>query len=378
MPPFAKMGLLSGIPVPPFSLPPILEDEGRRVVSVVWYESDVAERKGSWLICEDENIAGEVFGGVAGCFDDGINIARSARRSRGCDFDSSAAVKSWDWNLALSRLTSGLGKCRTLQPDEGTAEAVSQLSESRSHLKVQRIDSALQGTMICRRDYILSEDHRLLSSTLSKVYTIVEMHGTERLCVPKFRIQLQRRSVKCPSKLPRCCVKATSSGLRPYTTAAPLRRSSQIKNVFIASAVFLGTFIGYIEITDTRAGIHRWLAVPLIRTIWPNAEDAHKAGVRVLKELSRLGLNPRDRGQDAKELETEVFGIKLVNPLGISSGLDKHGEIPIQLLALGLLHLGIAITIFTLCKELRDLFSRYVFPLLFLQNKYCWLRKMFW
>jgi len=94
-----------------------------------------------------------VFGGVTGCFDDGINIARSARRSRGCDFDSSAAVKSRDWNLALSRLTSGLGNCRTLQPDEGIAEAVSQLSESRSHLKVQRIDSALQRTMICRRDY---------------------------------------------------------------------------------------------------------------------------------------------------------------------------------------------------------------------------------
>jgi len=32
----------------------MLEEEGRRVVSVVWYEGDVAERKGSWLICEDE------------------------------------------------------------------------------------------------------------------------------------------------------------------------------------------------------------------------------------------------------------------------------------------------------------------------------------
>jgi len=99
---------------------------------------------------------------------------------------------------------------------------------------------------------------------------------------------------------------------------------------------------------------------------------------RILKELSRLGLNPRERDQDAKDLETEVFGTKLVNPLGISSGLDKHGEIPTQLLALGLVHLGVAITPFMLCKELRDVFSRYVFPLLFLQNKYCWLRKMFW
>ena len=147
--------------------------------------------------------------------------------------------------------------------------------------------------------------------------------------------------------------------------------------MFIASAVFLGTFIGYIEITDTRAGIHRWLAVPLIRTMWPDAEDAHKAGIRIPKELSRLGLNPRERDQDAKDLETEVFGTKLVNPLGISSGLHKHGEIPTQLLALGLVHLGVAITPFMLCKELRPVarteLSRYVFPFFFVQEKHYWL-----
>jgi len=54
MPPFAKRGLLSGLLIPAFSLSPMLEEEGRRAVSVVWYEGDVAERKGSWLICEDE------------------------------------------------------------------------------------------------------------------------------------------------------------------------------------------------------------------------------------------------------------------------------------------------------------------------------------
>jgi len=99
-----------------------------------------------------------VFGGVAGCFNDGINIARSARRSRGCDFDSSAAVKSWDWNLAPSRLTSGLGKCKTLLLDEGTAEAESQLSESRSHPKVQQIDSVARSLINRQRDVTTNHD----------------------------------------------------------------------------------------------------------------------------------------------------------------------------------------------------------------------------
>ncbi len=111
--------------------------------------------------------------------------------------------------------------------------------------------------------------------------------------------------------------------------------------------------------------------------MWPDAEDAHKAGIRIPKELSRLGLNPRERDQDAKDLETEVFGTKLVNPLGISSGLHKHGEIPTQLLALGLVHLGVAITPFMLCKELRPVarteLSRYVFPFFFVQEKHYWL-----
>lgn len=57
----------------------------------------------------------------------------------------------------------------------------------------------------------------------------------------------------------------------------------------------------------------------------------------MLKGLYRFGLHPRERGRpdDAGDLSVEVFNHTLTNPLGISSGLDKHGEIPTQLLALG-------------------------------------------
>lgn len=127
------------------------------------------------------------------------------------------------------------------------------------------------------------------------------------------------------------------TSIRAYRTAAPVQRPSQIRNILIASTIVLGAGLAYTEITDTRASVHRWLAVPLVRAIWPDAEDAHEAGVRLLKELYLYGLHPRERGRpdDAKDLDTEVFGYTLVNPLGISSGLDKHGEIPTQLLALG-------------------------------------------
>lgn len=73
-----------------------------------------------------------------------------------------------------------------------------------------------------------------------------------------------------------------------------------------------------------------------LETWRPDAEDAHKIGAWTLKELRRLDLNPEERYQDAKELEIELFGTRMVNPLGISSGLDKDREVPSQLLALGL------------------------------------------
>lgn len=133
-------------------------------------------------------------------------------------------------------------------------------------------------------------------------------------------------------------IKTPALNLRAFTTAKSIpRQTSRVKTVLIASAIGVGAGLGYLYITDTRAGVHRWLGPPLVRLRWPDAEDAHKGGVEFLKKLYRFGLHPRERGSpdDAKDLETEVFGHTLVNPIGISSGLDKHGEIPTQLLALG-------------------------------------------
>jgi dihydroorotate dehydrogenase len=94
---------------------------------------------------------------------------------------------------------------------------------------------------------------------------------------------------------------------------------------------------GYLYVTDTRASIHEWLLVPALRQIYPDGEDAHHAGNRILKALHSLGLNPRERGNDdaAGDLAVEVFGHTLANPIGTSAGIDKGGELPTPLIELG-------------------------------------------
>lgn len=96
----------------------------------------------------------------------------------------------------------------------------------------------------------------------------------------------------------------------------------------------------YFYMTDTRAGAHQWLVVPMLRWLYPDAEDAHHVGTNTLKTLYSLGLHPRERPSKLEEakntdLSVTVFGHKLQNPIGTSAGIDKLAEIPDALLALG-------------------------------------------
>lgn len=98
-------------------------------------------------------------------------------------------------------------------------------------------------------------------------------------------------------------------------------------------------YVTYLYTTDTRASFHRWVVPRLIRTIFPDAEDAHHAGTRALEALHALNLHPRERDASlvagAPELRVSLFGTDLNNPIGISAGLDKDAEIPDALFALG-------------------------------------------
>lgn len=126
--------------------------------------------------------------------------------------------------------------------------------------------------------------------------------------------------------------------LGPEIAAADSRSAvTRLKNFFFGTSIVLGLAFGYLYVTDTRSGVHRWVVVPSIRYIYPDAEDAHHAGTRIMKAMHSFGVHPRERGNgdERGDLAIEVFGQTLANPVGISAGLDKNGEIPSALFELG-------------------------------------------
>lgn len=121
----------------------------------------------------------------------------------------------------------------------------------------------------------------------------------------------------------------------PPTTADASSLVIRLKNFFLGTTISLALLFGYLYITDVRAGIHQWAVVPSLRWIYDDAEEAHEVGTASLKGLYKWGLHPRERGNVPQNLEVEVFGHTLSNPIGTSAGIDKHAEIPDPLFALG-------------------------------------------
>jgi dihydroorotate dehydrogenase len=111
--------------------------------------------------------------------------------------------------------------------------------------------------------------------------------------------------------------------------------SHRVKNYAYGTIGVLLVSLGYLYLTDTRASVHKYTAPLMVQWLYPDAEEAHKVGVAAMKELYSLGIHPRERGFHDGELQVEVFGEDLTNPIGISGGLDKHAEIPDALFALG-------------------------------------------
>jgi dihydroorotate dehydrogenase len=140
----------------------------------------------------------------------------------------------------------------------------------------------------------------------------------------------------CRRSLPR---RHASTGTAIASQIATDTRSAgtRTKNFILGTVLTLSLSFGYLYVTDTRASIHEWLIVPALRQIYPDGEDAHHAGTRMLKALHSFGLNPRERGNDdaSGDLAVTVFGHTLANPIGTSAGIDKGAEVPTPLLELG-------------------------------------------
>lgn len=126
---------------------------------------------------------------------------------------------------------------------------------------------------------------------------------------------------------------------RQASSAATDARSAatRTKNFIYGTVLTLGLSFGYLYVTDTRSSIHEWLVVPALRQIYPDGEDAHHAGTKIVKALYSFGLHPRERGNPdaAGDLEVEVFGHKLSNPIGTSAGMDKGADMPTPVFDLG-------------------------------------------
>ncbi|KAI9103237.1 Dihydroorotate dehydrogenase [Phlyctochytrium arcticum] len=74
-------------------------------------------------------------------------------------------------------------------------------------------------------------------------------------------------------------------------------------------------------LNDTRAGVYRWLVMPLVHATM-DPEDAHKMAIW----LGKHHLTPKDHEADSPLLEMTIWGKKLSNPVGLAAGFDKNGE----------------------------------------------------
>jgi dihydroorotate dehydrogenase len=128
--------------------------------------------------------------------------------------------------------------------------------------------------------------------------------------------------------------RASTSSEPPKT---PSTLSTTAKNLLYTTLLLTVSGLGYYAATDTRFSAHRWLVVPLLRTLYPDSEETHHFGTQSMKTLYSLGLHPRERENpdSAGDLRVEILGHVLDNPIGTSAGIDKGAEVPDALLALG-------------------------------------------
>ena len=161
------------------------------------------------------------------------------------------------------------------------------------------------------------------------------LHRRVILAADQTILFLGRKTLKAPktwnSQNGRHCYHSQSKCPRPNFRTRPYADDLQIFHAAFSPRRYILTtsalaFLGfsYFYITDTRSSFHQYISPPLLRLVYPSPEDAHHAGVSLLKRLSSLGLAPRERVSEPL-LETHVFGYSLDNPLAISAGLDKDG-----------------------------------------------------
>ncbi|KAG0143253.1 hypothetical protein CROQUDRAFT_81302 [Cronartium quercuum f. sp. fusiforme G11] len=136
----------------------------------------------------------------------------------------------------------------------------------------------------------------------------------------RFRPQL----ISNPALHPRHQLSIRPIFTRPVRTHTPL--STRLVNFAKLSGLFLAIVGSSIYLSDTRAGLHSWLGVPLIKAIASqDPEESHKLAIRLLKFIGAHHLI-KDKGVDGDQLAVELWGKRFSNPIGIAAGFDKHAD----------------------------------------------------
>ncbi|KAK6905542.1 dihydroorotate dehydrogenase (fumarate) [Kwoniella mangroviensis CBS 8507] len=107
-----------------------------------------------------------------------------------------------------------------------------------------------------------------------------------------------------------------------YASTTPSYPSARRR--FISSTLFVaGGVLLIAYYYDSRSLLHEHVIMPLVRLGF-DAEQGHKLAVRLLS-LDKWA-RPRDMGVDDVGLQTELFGQKITNPVGIAAGFDKDAD----------------------------------------------------
>lgn len=164
----------------------------------------------------------------------------------------------------------------------------------------------------------------MLSPTSVRAAVALSSHALKSPLAAKTRVSALPRT-HVPQTFSRHSLQTRTLFSRSAPT--PLARTKQF--IYLVFALAAGTF-GIAYYLDSRSGIHRWVAIPLLKT-FVDPETAQKLAVKLLE----TGLAPRDAVQDDAVLETQLFGRKLSNPIGLAAGFDKQAEAIDGLLDLG-------------------------------------------
>ncbi|KAJ1898580.1 dihydroorotate dehydrogenase [Kickxella alabastrina] len=134
-----------------------------------------------------------------------------------------------------------------------------------------------------------------------------------------FRIAARRASAAPGLRL--------SAAQRSFGTKA--QPPSTLRNILWTASTLAVGGLGYLYVTDSSAGIHKYISTPLLRLM--DAEAAHDLAITALKH----GVHPVDRKPDDPLLATTLWGKRLGNPVGLAAGFDKNAEAVDALFALG-------------------------------------------